>query len=165
MILRIGPNKTGLRTKKGFTLIEILTAVAILSAGIIGVIRSYMVLMNAAEVSYFTVQASYLLKTEMARIEKEAIDNCGISAGTKSGNFEAPYSNFSWHAELAELKVSKASEGAKGDGSSAKSAQAAADEQAVEVLLTKVHLTAMKGSLYASGQKLSLWTYLENYLE
>lgn len=99
MISRTGPNKAA------FTLIEVLAAVLILSVGIIGVIRAYVVLMSGIEASSFTVEASYLLKNKMADIERETIENAGNIAGNKAGRFDGDYAAFKWQEESSEVKV------------------------------------------------------------
>ena len=159
-----------------FTLIEVLAAVVILSIGMLGVVRAYITLANGIEMSAFTVQASYLLKTAMADVEKEAIENPGVSAGTKSGNFGKDYPGFRWEYTSSDVLVGtidKAKEGsaatavAQTTGAATQSAPAptpaAAPAKSTEVVLSKIRLSVMSGNAPEHERSLSLWTYLENY--
>ena len=95
MILRIGNNQ-----HSGFTLVEIMLTITILTVGIIGILRAYATSINALEVSRDTIDAVCLLKEKMAEIEQTAIDEGGISPGSSSGRFEDEFENFLWKLEV-----------------------------------------------------------------
>ncbi len=95
MILRIGSDQ-----RSGFTLIEIMLTITILTVGIIGILRAYATSINALEVSRDTVDAVCLLKKKMAEIEQAAIEEGGISPGSSSGRFEDEFENFGWKLEV-----------------------------------------------------------------
>jgi prepilin-type N-terminal cleavage/methylation domain-containing protein len=149
---------------RGFTLIEVLTAVMILSIGIVGVVRAYITLINGIEASSFTVQASYLLKAKMADIEKEAIENPGVSSGTRNGSFGADYPGFRWEYTATDVLIGTADK-AKDKTASTDAAGAAGSSAAIalgeEVILSKIRLTVTSGNVAEHAHSLSLWTYLE----
>ena len=95
MILRIGSDQ-----HSGFTLVEIMLTITILTVGIIGILRAYATSINALEVSRDTVDAVCLLKKKMAEIEQAAIEEGGISPGSSSGRFEDEFENFLWKLEV-----------------------------------------------------------------
>ena len=148
--------RTGSKRISGFTLIEVLTAVTILSIGIIGVIRAYVTLINGIEASRFTVETSYLLKEKIADVEKEAIENFGGAPGSKGGTFSGDYVSYRWQTETSDVKIEHA--GAK-------------EKPKVEVkektkkgppeTLRKVHVLVMNNEP-GSSRKLSLYTYMES---
>ncbi len=105
------PRNDGLR---GFTLVEVLVAVLILSIGMISVLRSYITLMNAVETANFTSDAAYLLKEKMADIEEEAIENPDVSVGTKSGVFAGGPAAFKWETEIVDIKIASVNKGKEG---------------------------------------------------
>ena len=143
-----GVNRLGF--KRGFTLIEVLIAVAILSIGMIGVARAYIVLMDGIEVSIFTTDASYLLKVKMADIEKEAIENFGVPSGANSGRFGEGYNNFGWQTEASEVKI-----GSEGSGEKTR--------EWPEESLSKVRISIMSAAGHETGRRLNLYTYVENH--
>lgn len=59
-----------LNAKKGFTLIEVMTAVVILAIGIVGVLQAYAGSIATLEVGQFNINAVNLLKQKMSDIEQ-----------------------------------------------------------------------------------------------
>ena len=144
-MLRIG-------SRRAFTLIEVLLAATILSVGMIGIIRAYVTLLNGIEVSGFAVEASYLLKEKIADVEKNAIENFGVTPGTKSGSFTDDHSRFRWEVEVKDvgLKTAKAKDESKGP------------KKEIEENLSQVAVSVIAGTS-VPGRRASLYTYLENY--
>lgn len=150
-MLLIGTNNSGaLEPKRGFTLIEVLLALVILTIGMTGVIRAYIVLMDGIEVSHFTVEASYLLKERMAGIEKEAIENFGVFSAAKSGRFKDSHKMFGWEEEASVVKI--------GPDRSKEEPGEWPEETLSKV---RVSVTGLGGS--GSGRRLNLYTYMENH--
>lgn len=148
---------------RAFTLIEVLAAVMILSVGIIGVVRAYITLASGIETSAFTVQASYLLKTKMADIEKEAIENPGLPAGGgRSGSFGKEYPGFRWEYTASDLLMGRIDKAKEGGVDKDKEGVTASTKE-TEVMLTKIDLSVRSGDASGHERSLSLWTYLENY--
>jgi prepilin-type N-terminal cleavage/methylation domain-containing protein len=94
MILRTGNKKqgSGFRVhdqypEKGFTLIEVMVAVSILAVGLVGVLRAYATSATAMEKVQYEMDAVFLLKTVMGRIDEKAITQGALLSGTSSGEF------------------------------------------------------------------------------
>lgn len=103
--------------KQGITLVEVLLAVAILSVGIVGVLRAYAASLGALEASRETVNTIELVKEKMADVEQGIIEHGGISAGSARGQFEGEFEDYNWAWEattgaqdgLCELALSVSS--------------------------------------------------------
>ncbi len=155
---------------KAFTLIEVLTAVVILSVGIVGVIRCYLTLMNAVEAANFTADAAYLLKSKMADIEEKAIETPGLSEGMDSGVFADEYARFKWDTEIVKVKIAKIEPASSMQTTAMKQVQTTTgqatptEKSKPEKILMKVHVTVMENNTKA-GKGLSLWTYMSDYSE
>lgn len=77
-----------LRTgSKGFTLIEIMLAVLILSFGLVLVLRSFATALDGLKRSENVKAASYLLEEKMEDIKEKAKEEGGIVKGNSSGKF------------------------------------------------------------------------------
>jgi prepilin-type N-terminal cleavage/methylation domain-containing protein len=86
MILRIGKNRLP-GARRGFTLIEVLLAVSILSIGLVGVLRGYSTSTAAMERVQYDLDAGILLKTAMGELEEKAITQGTLEPGVSSGEF------------------------------------------------------------------------------
>ena len=82
--------------KKGFTLIELMLAITILSVGMVGVLRAYSVSVSALEAGQESIEAVYLLKEKMAQVEKDASEEGGIPPGRWDGEFDNEFEEFTW---------------------------------------------------------------------
>ena len=127
MILRIGSSQGS-----GFTLVEIMLAITILTIGIIGVLRAYVTSVNTLEAGQDSIDVVCLLKEKMAEIEEVAIKEGGISPATSSGKFEDEFEDFRWELEIKRGSI----------------------ESLNEVILVVSHLDRPR--------KFSLVTYVEN---
>ena len=85
--------------RRGITLVEVLLAVAILSIGMVGVLRAYAVSIGALEISRDTINIIELLKEKMADIEQTTIEQGGVSAGASSGKFEGTWEDYAWASQ------------------------------------------------------------------
>ncbi len=137
-------SRTG--NKQGFTLIEVLLAVAILSIGMIGVIRAYAVLMNGIEASRFTVEACYLLKNRMADLQKAAIEGAGEG-------FEGDHASFKWEEDITRIRIER---------DKPKEYPEKKPEEEAQEFLDKVRISVSGGEDFGPVRKMSLYTYLES---
>lgn len=136
MMLRIGNNK-------GFTLVEIMVAITILAIGIIGVLRSYTVAINALEASQYSIEAACLLKEKMADVEKEVIEKKDFSQGTYQGEFKGNYGGFKWESQVQVLDF---------------------DNEEMKNCLNEIKMTVYNNRI-KPPRRFSLVTYIENYEE
>lgn len=97
------------RRNKGFTLLEVVLAVAILSLGLVMVVRSYVSSLRAVKTSQNFLAADLLLEKKIWDWEEQvrlATTQPGsVVPGDEEGNFEAPFDNFAyriWMEEEAE---------------------------------------------------------------
>lgn len=72
---------------RGFTLIEIMLAVVILSFGLVLVLRSFATALDGITRSENVKAASYLLEEKMEEIKEKAKEEDGIKRGASSGQF------------------------------------------------------------------------------
>jgi type II secretion system protein I len=91
--------KTG---KTGFTLVELLLSVAILSFGLVGVIHAYGISLKALSVGQDYSDFIYLLSKRMAEVEEKTLVEGGINSGTSYGEFSDGYANFNWRLQVEE---------------------------------------------------------------
>ena len=96
---------SGTRREKGFTLIEVLIALVILSTGIVLVLEAFQTSMVALSESRDTIWASLLLKQKLAEVEAAARTQAAPPA-VDSGRFETRTSRFSWEVTSAQLPTS-----------------------------------------------------------
>lgn len=83
-----------------FTLVEVLLTIAILAIGLIGILRAYSSLLNAAGVSYEYIDAVCLAKEKMAEIELDELQNKNLTKGTVKGEALGIYSDFNWEKTI-----------------------------------------------------------------
>ncbi|OGW90638.1 MAG: hypothetical protein A3D28_05270 [Omnitrophica bacterium RIFCSPHIGHO2_02_FULL_63_14] len=63
---------------RGFSLVELMVSVAILSVGIVLVIRSFLLTAWAQDIAMNTVRAAYLADNVMGELEGQAMANSGL---------------------------------------------------------------------------------------
>jgi len=90
MILRIKNNRDF-----GFSLLEVLLAMSILSMGLVGVLRAYAGSIEVLEAGQYTIEMNNLLRIKMAEIEQDILENEKLS-GAASGKFEGFFEDFQW---------------------------------------------------------------------
>ena len=88
--------------KRGFLLFEVMVTVAILSLGLVLVLRSFTVCLGASRLSQNYMQACLLLEEKMAELEMMGTSFAEIEPS--SGNFSSPYEQFNWKIEKRALK-------------------------------------------------------------
>ena len=83
-------------TNKGFTLLEVMVAMAILSIGLVSIMGLFSSGLRSASLSQ-----SYTLATMLARQKMEEIaSQQEIRAETLGGDFEGDYSSYNWEVEI-----------------------------------------------------------------
>lgn len=139
---------------RSFTLIEVLISVAILSVGMIGVIRAYIVLMNSVGVANFTVEASYQLKNGMAVVENNLIDGGVTSQGPDYGASGIGHKAFASEEEVSQIIVEgeEPKKDPKAEGT---------PEKKPQEILNKARISVFGGEGFGPVRKMSLYTYLE----
>ena len=97
-------------SNKGFTLVEVLLAVSILSIGIVGVLRGYATSINALGIAQESANAVCLLKEKMLEIEQIALEQKGIETGRSSGEFKNGQEGYSWTLESKPAAIADLNE-------------------------------------------------------
>jgi len=88
-------------SKAGFTLLEVMVAVAILSLGLSVVIHSFSTSLQALDTSLNLSKVALLAQKKLSEIELEDF----LTEGLTSGEFEGDYSGFSWQVEIHPLRI------------------------------------------------------------
>ncbi len=95
--------KTNLRlpeTKEaGFTLLEVMVAVAIIGMSFVSLLASQSQSVSIASISRFETVASMLAGQKLAKIQVEDFEQ----VSSESGEFEDDFSNYRWQTEVNEL--------------------------------------------------------------
>ena len=91
-------NKTYLRIRfqAGFSLLELMLAITILSAGMVIVMHSYVTSLRAVRVSGNFLAANLLLEEKIWEIQEEQIRLGEIITEEKQGEFALPFEAFSY---------------------------------------------------------------------
>jgi len=100
MMFRIGS-----KLARGFTFIEIMLTVVILSIGIIGVIRAYIFSLDALGVSQGYIDAASLAEGKMIETKQVEIENGGLPQGRSEGAFQGRYDRFNWELEVGASDI------------------------------------------------------------
>jgi type II secretion system protein I len=82
--------------RKGFMLLELIVSLAILSAGLLSVARSFIPSLRAGNSSRQYTLACTLAEEKLSELEQSA----DLSEGEMQGGFEETYSEFSWKSEV-----------------------------------------------------------------
>ncbi len=85
--------------KKGFTLLELVVAVGILSIALVVIIRGYVVTLRGMEHASGRMTAFMLAENLLAEYELEG----DFSPGEESGRFEEEFEGFLWEMSVAPL--------------------------------------------------------------
>ena len=88
-------------TTSGFTLLEVMIAVAILSIAMVSLLGSQSQSVSVAGYSRFTVDTALLAQHKLAMIELEDFE----SLGSDSGNFGSEFPGYSWTTTVEEIST------------------------------------------------------------
>ena len=93
---------TSLRSDEcGFTLIEVLVSIVILSTGIILVLGAMETSASALSAARTMSRSVFLCEQQLAALALEDAGEGGQSLDTESGSFDSPYEQFRWTREVA----------------------------------------------------------------
>ncbi|MGB6381432.1 MAG: type II secretion system minor pseudopilin GspI, partial [Syntrophobacteria bacterium] len=95
------PVPCGLGSRAGFTLIEVLVAVAILAIAMVAILKANVQNLDALTKSRETTTASLLAASKLAEIEAAGVANWGES----QGDFGEDYPEFTWQVETTSTEV------------------------------------------------------------
>lgn len=102
-------SQTG-RTERGFTLIEIMMAVAILSFGLVLVLQSFATALEGLKGARRVSAASSLLEEKMEELKEKAREENGMAEGPLSGEFDKEYKGYKWDASVKPGPVAELNE-------------------------------------------------------
>ena len=86
-------------SEAGFTLLEIMVAVAIIAISFVSLLGSQSQSISIAAISRFEITASMLARQKMAEIQTADFEELS----TAEGNFEDYFADFHWQTEVSEL--------------------------------------------------------------
>ena len=99
MILLTG-NKRALRASRGFTLIEIMISIAILSVGLILVLQGFSYALNILRISQDNLETSLLAEEKMAELEINTKQKNDAFLKDASGDLQSNNMEFKWQIRL-----------------------------------------------------------------
>lgn len=101
-LVRPDNNQRRLRVRKseaGFTLLEIMVAVAIIAISFVSLLGSQSQSISIASISRFEITASMLARQKLAEIQAADFEELS----TDEGDFEDDFVDFHWQTEVSEL--------------------------------------------------------------
>jgi type II secretion system protein I len=90
-------SKTG---NDGFTLVEVVLAVAILSIGITSIFRAYIVCLDVMRASQEYTTALSLAKNKLADYQQQELREKGLRVQEQEGHFDDPFREYEWKAHI-----------------------------------------------------------------
>jgi type II secretion system protein I len=97
MIMQFFSQKKSSQT--GFTLLEVMVAVAIISISFVSLLGSQSQSISIAGISRFETTAAMLAREKLTELQLTGFDQ----AGNSTGRFEDEFADYSWQAEVREL--------------------------------------------------------------
>ena len=92
--------------KMGFTLLEVITALVIVSISLLGLLRLHLISISMTEVAEITSQAVLLAQEKIAETLALGYPEVGIKSGEVEKNAQVLY----WQTEVSDLKSSQLAE-------------------------------------------------------
>ncbi|MCI5124305.1 MAG: type II secretion system protein [Candidatus Electrothrix sp. AR5] len=86
-------------SQKGFTLLEVMVAVAIIGMSFVSLLGSQSQSISIAGISRFETTAAMLAREKLTDLQLTGFEQAGNSAG----QFEDEFTDYSWQAEVKEL--------------------------------------------------------------
>jgi type II secretion system protein I len=129
-----------MKLRAGFTLVEALLTMVILSIGIIAILGAYRTSLNALEAIRDNAQALSLLKEKMADIEIKAVERQNLTPGASRGSEIAGESSLGWESNIQPLEM---------------------DDSKLKNCLNEVRVS-VSGGKKAAGFHFTAATYVEN---
>ncbi|MDD5594748.1 MAG: prepilin-type N-terminal cleavage/methylation domain-containing protein [Candidatus Omnitrophica bacterium] len=90
---------------RGFSLIELMVVVSILSIGIVLVIRSFLNSAKALNISQNRISAANFLEKKMAELEEKAFLEKGVIPATAQENIKLGFLNATYASEIAPISA------------------------------------------------------------
>ena len=87
----------------GFTLMEVMLAMAIMAIALVGVFQSQSQSISMATESRFMTTAALLTLSKMAEVEAGST----LETGQKDGDFGTDYPDYSWHLQIDDTQLAK----------------------------------------------------------
>jgi general secretion pathway protein I len=84
----------------GFTLMEVMIAMAILAIALVAIFQSQSQSISMSSDSRFMTTASLLAQSKMVEMEATTLDN-----QTKDGDFGPDYPEYAWHLEVGDTQL------------------------------------------------------------
>jgi prepilin-type N-terminal cleavage/methylation domain-containing protein len=98
-------------SRRGFTLVEVLVAVVVLSVGIVAVMRGFETALLALRGSADTLQASSIIAEKMSQVRAGSLSRDESDEGSSfAGDTSGTARGFSWKMDLDEVSMSGAGE-------------------------------------------------------
>ena len=94
-----------MNSRGGFTLVEVVLAVAILAFGIVGVLRAYGTSVRVLSAEQDAVDEVFLLGQRMGEVELVSLTKDGLMPGTVSGVFSSGFNGVGWRVEVVPVMV------------------------------------------------------------
>jgi prepilin-type N-terminal cleavage/methylation domain-containing protein len=93
---------------RGFTLIEVLMATAVMAVALVCVIQAMSSVAGALASAQDELDVSFLSKEHIAQLKIKALTGAKIGPGKSSGAYQQPaYSRFSWVEEVSEAPAAQ----------------------------------------------------------
>lgn len=109
MNLRLAPWDSGRSAAAGFTLLEVMVAVAIIAMALVAALGSQSQSVSLATEAKFSTTAAFLAQQAMAQLE--AADPDDLSSD--SGDFGEHFPGYRWEAEVSDVPLTEEAQGAE----------------------------------------------------
>ena len=86
---------------RGFTLLEVMIAMAIIAIALVAVLGSQSQILTLASEAKFNTTAALLAQSKMAEIETESMENLS----SDSGDFGEDFPNYHWECTVGDLSL------------------------------------------------------------
>jgi general secretion pathway protein I len=88
---------------KGFTLMEVMIAMAILAGALVVIFQSQSQSISMSTDSRFMTTAALLAQSKMAEVEAGSI----LDTNSKDGDFGTDYPDYTWHFDIGDTQIPK----------------------------------------------------------
>ncbi len=95
-----------LKSKSGFSLLEVMVAVVILGFGLLAIMHLFPIGLRASKISQDTTVATFLAQQKMEELRATRYANIGDSP---TGTFDSPFDNFSWTKSVTVVESDRLS--------------------------------------------------------
>jgi prepilin-type N-terminal cleavage/methylation domain-containing protein len=90
-----------LQTRRGFTLLEVIVSMAILSIGLVAVLEAYSAAARVSLQDEFITTATFLAAGKMEEVLKEPY----ITTGSDEGDFGEEFADFTWTVDITDSEI------------------------------------------------------------